>query len=530
VLAGTIDMRPLATTGGRVRRLLPARWLAAIRTQADSRWEATGDVARESRWRIRAAAGLGSAAYTFFLVAEGSGVLHDAPLERAVDLTHDIAGATLCALMFLLTLWGRIRDRHVLTLALVLELLISALISLMNTWAGYLHSGHLPGLTWVVPIMLLFALLVPAPPRELFLVSSACAATMPLGIAALAANGRVLARAPDYWASSLAAIVGLGLAVVAARTLYGARREVAAAQRMGGYELVRLIDQGGMGAVWEARHLMLARPAAVKLILGERLQAAAEAREAVVQRFTREAQITASLRSPYTVQLFDFGVTSDGALYYAMELLQGMNLEHYLGRHGALEPRRAVHWLRQICHSLGEAHASGLTHRDLKPSNLLVCHYGREHDFVKVLDFGLARRSAAADEPKLTRQGAWLGTPGWMAPEQIFAGAVDARTDLYALGCVAYWLLSGERLFETDEQAELLRLHAQGEPVRLAERAHQPIPPALEAVVMACVAKDAGARPRDADEVSARLAASVPGEPWTSADAEAWWNANRDAR
>jgi len=317
---------------------------------------------------------------------------------------------------------------------------------------------------------------------------------------------------------------------VAARTLHGVRAEVASAQRMGGYELVRLIDQGGMGEVWEARHLMLARPSAVKLILPERLQAEGPARAAALERFTREAQITASLRSPHTVQLFDFGVTSEGVLYYAMELLEGVNLEHFVYRHGPLAPRRAVHWLRQICHSLGEAHASGLTHRDLKPANLLVCTYGREHDVVKVLDFGLARRATAAEAPRLTRAGAWLGTPGWMAPEQIFDGAVDARTDLYALGCVAYWLLAGERLFDGEEQGEILRQHAQSDRVRLSERAKQPIPAALEDVVMACVAKDPGARPRDADEVSARLAGSVPGEPWTSADAGAWWSANGDQR
>jgi len=513
-----------------MRRLLPARWLAAIRTRADSRAEPASEVARETRGRIRAAAALGTAGYGFFLIAEWSGVVRDAPLERAINLTHDVAGVAICGAELLVTLARRVNDRLVLTLALVLELLIAALISTTNVWAGYLHTGHLPGLTWVVPIMILFALMVPAPPREVLLVSSACAATMPLGIAALAASGRVVAHTPDYWSSGLAATVGLALAVVAARTLHGARQEVAAAQRMGGYELVRLIDQGGMGEVWEARHLMLARPAAVKLILPERMQAEPQSREAALERFTREARITASLRSPYTVQLFDFGVTSEGVLYYAMELLQGMNLEQFVYRHGALEPRRAVHWLRQMCHSLGEAHASGLTHRDLKPANLLVCTYGREHDLVKVLDFGLARRAAAAEAPRLTRQGAWLGTPGWMAPEQIFDGAVDARTDLYALGCVAYWLLAGERLFDGEEQGELLRQHAQSDRVRLSERAKQPIPAALEDVVMACVAKDPGARPRDADEVSARLAASVPGEPWTSADAGAWWSANGDQR
>jgi serine/threonine-protein kinase len=335
--------------------------------------------------------------------------------------------------------------------------------------------------------------------------------------------GLVTAHAQDYWASGLAATVGLALSVVAARTIYHARREVAAAQRMGGYELLKLLDQGGMGEVWEARHLMLARPAAVKLILAERLLGAADVRAAAIERFTREAQVTASLRSPYTVQLFDFGATADGVLYYAMELLQGMNLEHYVYRHGAVEPKRAVYWLRQVCHSLGEAHANDLTHRDLKPSNLLVCTYGRERDFIKVLDFGLARRAAAEREPRLTRQGAWLGTPGWMAPEQIFDGAVGPATDLYALGCIAYWLLAGERPFESVEQAELLRLHAQAPVVPLRERAKQDIPAELDAVVMACLAKDASARPRDADEVSERLAASVGGPPWTAADAERWW-------
>jgi serine/threonine-protein kinase len=495
-----------------------------MRTRADSRAEPPSEFAAETRPRIRAAAALGTAAYTFFLVAEWIGVVRDSPLERTIDLTHDIAGLAICGAMLLVTLWPRVSDRQVLTLALMFELLIAALISTTGVWATWLHTGHVPGLTWVVPIMILFALMVPAPPRELLLVATASAATMPLGIAALAAWGRVEAHAGEYWGASLAATVGLALAVVAARTVHGVRQEVVAAQRMGGYELVKLIDQGGMGEVWEARHLMLARPAAVKLILAERLNAAAEARDAAVQRFTREAQVTAALRSPYTVQLFDFGATADGVLYYAMELLEGMNLEHFIYQHGPVEPRRAVHWLRQLCHSLAEAHASGLTHRDLKPSNLLVCTYGRERDLLKVLDFGLALRSAPEGAPRLTRQGSWLGTPGWMAPEQIFDGAIDARADLYSLGCVAYWLLSGERLFEAEQQAEVLRLHAQAAPVPLGQRAKQPIPEALEAVVMACVAKDPAARPHDADEVSARLAASVPGEPWSQAEAATWWD------
>jgi len=506
-----------------LRRLLPARWLAAMKTEADTRRDPPSDVLRESRRRIRVAAGLGAAAYALFLLSVWSGVVADAPLERLLDLAHDAVGVTLCAVLFVCTWWSRVSDRQLVGLALVFELLISALISTTNVWASYLHTGHVPALTWVVPVLILFALLIPAPPRQAAIVSTACALTMPAGIAVLAATGRVHASAADLVGSSLAAAVGLGLAVVASRSIHGARREAAAARRMGGYQLVRPLGQGGMGEVWEARHLMLARPAAVKLILAERLQAPAEARDAVVQRFTREAQVTATLRSPHTVQLFDFGVGDDGVLYYAMELLEGTNLEHFVYQHGAVSPRRAVHWLRQVCHSLGEAHANGLTHRDLKPANLLVCHYGREHDFLKVLDFGLARPAAREDDARLTREGAWLGTPGWMAPEQIFAGDVGPRADLYALGCIAYWLLTAARPFETAERSELLRQHAQVLPPSLVERAPQPIPAELDAVVMACLAKDPAARPRDADELNARLAASMPDDTWSGAEAEAWW-------
>ena len=509
-----------------MRRLLPARWLAAMRTEADTHRELASDTLAGSRRRIRLAAGLGAAAYLVFLLALLLGVAPDARLGRTLGLVHDVVALLACGTLFLAASGAQVPDRTLMTLALATECVLAALISTTTVWSTFLQVGRVPGLTWVVPLMILFALVVPAAPRPLAIASLACALTMPLGIALLSATGLVTARPGDYVRSVLAASVGFGLAVVAARVLHGARRAVAAAQRMGGYELVRPLGEGGMGEVWEARHLMLARPAAVKLIRAERLQAHAEARDAAIQRFTREAQITASLRSPYTVQLFDFGATDDGVLYYAMELLEGMNLEDYVQRHGALEPRRAVHWLRQVCHSLGEAHANGLTHRDLKPANLFVCRYGRDHDFLKVLDFGLAKPFAPEPHERLTREGAWTGTPGWMAPEQIFAGATGPAADLYALGCIAYWLLSGARPFETAETGELLRQHAQVMPPTVRERTLQEVPAALDDVVMACLAKDPSARPRDADEVAARFAASVRGPAWSSADAEAWWKAS----
>jgi len=469
-----------------LRRILPGRWLAAMRTAAMTQVEPPSDVVRESRGRIHVAAAIGAAGYLVVLCVALSGVLRATPLERSIDVTHDWIGLAMCTVLLASTLRRGIGDRTVFALALGCELLLAAVISLTIPWAMFLRTGHLAGLTWVVPIMILFPLLVPARPRTVFVVSAACA-------------------------------------LVASRTVYGARQQLAVASRMGSYELIERLGQGGMGEVWRAHHSMLARPAAVKLILPERLQAPAEAREAAITRFTREAQVTAALRSPHTVQLFDFGVSADGVMYYAMELLDGINLDHFIYRYGPIEPRRAVHWLRQACHSLGEAHARDLTHRDIKPANLFVCAYGRERDFLKVLDFGLARPASGPGDARLTREGGWLGTPGYMAPEQVFGRDSGPSADLYALGCVAYWLLSGEKPFEADDAGELMRQHVQVAAAPLGERAKQPIPAPLEAVVMACLAKEPASRPRDADELSERLAGTLDGEPWSAAEAKAWW-------
>jgi len=279
-------------------------------------------------------------------------------------------------------------------------------------------------------VIILFPLLVPAPPATSIVVSILCALTIPAGLWALSSAGLIVVNATDYWGQCVTAAVAVFTAGVASQTIYGASRTAAAARRMGSYELIAPLGHGGMGEVWKAEHLLLARPAAVKLILPERLNAANEQRDEVVKRFTREAQVTASLRSPHTVSLFDFGASADGTFYFAMELLDGMNAEHFIYRFGPLEPRRAVHWLLQACHSLGEAHSRNLVHRDIKPANLFVCRYGRDVDFVKVLDFGLIKPLVPPTDVNLTSPGVRLGTPGYMAPEQVFGLATDPRTDL----------------------------------------------------------------------------------------------------
>jgi len=299
---------------------------------------------------------------------------------------------------------------------------------------------------------------------------------------------------------------------------------VAAAERAGSYTLLERLGAGGMGEVWKASHAMLAREAAVKLILVEQLQRPAQGQADVVQRFTQEAQVMASLRSPHTVELFDFGVAADGRLFYAMELLDGLNLEHYMHRFAAVEPRRAVHWLAQVCHSLGEAHARGVVHRDLKPANLFLCRFGRDVDFVKVLDFGLARPAVEGADTRLTSPGVLLGTPGWMAPEQVFGLPADARTDVYALGCIAWWLLAGRKPFQADSAGELMRLHANAPAPPLAAYCKQPVPARLAALIATCLAKEPDDRPADADRLCTALEDCVDGERWTERDAQAWWS------
>ena len=509
-----------------MKRLLPARLLAALGGDGSARLELPPDVLRESRRRVRFAAVLGTLAYTVFLALELSGLMTVSSLEHTIDLRHDVLAVVLCAALMVATTLPALTDRALLGLALLVEFLLSLLISTHVPWAAFVRTGHVGGITWVVPIIILFALLVPFRTRTTLAASALCALTMPLGLWLLTARDKISITAGDYWISTITAGVALAIATLASRTVYGAGRQLVAARMVGSYELLERIGQGGMGEVWKARHLLLARPAAVKLILADNLRGSQEARESAIERFTREAKVTASLRSPHTVELFDFGTGSDGALYYAMELLEGMNVEHFVYRFGPLEPRRAVYWLRQACHSLGEAHASGLIHRDVKPANIYVCRYGRDADFIKVLDFGLTKPLAPSAEPGLTQPGRLLGTPAYMAPEQVFGLASDPRTDLYALGCVGYWLLAGVKPFEADSAGEMLRQHAQSPPPPLSGRTPRPIPARLEALIMGCLSKNPDDRPRDADELSAQLVRCVDGEPWTVEMARAWWAEN----
>jgi serine/threonine protein kinase len=277
-----------------------------------------------------------------------------------------------------------------------------------------------------------------------------------------------------------------------------------------------------MGEVWKAEHRLFARPAAIKLITAQgMLEPGGRVAE---ERFRREAQVAAGLRSPHTIQLYDFGITRDRRLYYVMELLDGCDLDTLVARYGPQPPARVAHILRQACRSLAEAHASGMVHRDIKPANLHLGRVGLEYDFVKVLDFGLVKRQAGvpSGDVELTAPESISGTPAYMAPEMASGEPVDHRADLYALGCVGYFLLTGKRPFEGDHPMQVILQHIRTEPVSPSARLGRPVPPALERLLMRCLAKSPLERPPDAGALGEELG-PAGADDWTQREAQLWW-------
>jgi len=317
------------------------------------------------------------------------------------------------------------------------------------------------------------------------------------------------------------------MATITSRTLYDLRRSVREANELGQYALEEKLGAGGMGEVWRARHRLLVRSAAVKLIRPEFLAATHTDPELVRRRFEREALATAALRSPHTVQLYDFGEAEDGTLFYVMELLTGIDLESLVSRFGPMPAERAVHILRQVCHSLDEAHQNGLTHRDIKPANIFVSGTGTELDCAKVLDFGLVQlRSVQAGQQggTLTTEATVACTPAYAAPEIARGEAdYDHRVDIYAVGCVAYWLVAGQRVFEANNLMQMLFDHASTPPPRPHTRTGLTIPPDLEQLIMDCLEKDPSRRPADAGVLAERLSACRMPESWTRERAARWW-------
>ncbi|MBL4683205.1 MAG: serine/threonine protein kinase [Nannocystaceae bacterium] len=373
-------------------------------------------------------------------------------------------------------------------------------------------AGTVPGIAVAV---MLFPVLVPGTPRRAAFNGLAATAVDVAAYAALATAG--LVPAADLWqmvATFRADLVATAVAYGIAHVVSSLEERVVEARRMGAYTLNRRLGAGAMGEVWTASHSHLARPAAVKLIRTDRVDDPF-AREGMEKRFEREVQATAALRCPHTIEIYDFGVTADGSLYYVMELLEGSDLQRLVDGEGRQPVARVVHMCRQICASLAEAHEAGLVHRDIKPANIFVCTYGRERDFVKVLDFGLVK-VAAPEQAGLTMVGAITGTPAYMAPEQTVDGrAVDGRADVYALGLLAHFMLTGRLIFGDLAPAAYLAAQRNRTPPRL-EDAGVEVPSALQDLIGECLAKGRDDRPPTMDAVAERLeaiAAELPRWP-----------------
>jgi eukaryotic-like serine/threonine-protein kinase len=436
-----------------------------------------------------------------------------------------------------LYLYLRMREhdpRFIMNLALMYMIACAGCIALMFHLSAPLKTPMdvRPTITWIGPMILMFAALVPGSPWKLFLAGLVAASMDPLGMAISQAVGHY--HYGPFWNALLMhypSYLLLGVAVVISRVVTRLGRQVAKEREMGSYRLGELLGRGGMGEVYRATHRMLARPAAIKLIHPEMLRARdKKSAELAIARFRREAEAAAQLRSPHTVELYDFGETEDGTLYFVMELLVGMDLESLVRREGPLPQERVIHIVRQVCESLQEAHASGLVHRDIKPANVHVGRVGLHHDFAKVLDLGLVKSvlPSASEDSMATAAGLTPGTPAYMAPELALGEAVDGRADLYALGCVTYYLLTGQLVFEAATGLQMIAKHIQEIPVPPSQRTEMPVAPELDRAVLACLAKRPEDRPQTAAELD-RLLADIDVAPWGEEEATRWWSMHQPA-
>lgn len=321
--------------------------------------------------------------------------------------------------------------------------------------------------------------------------------------------------------ATIFAVVAMTFALSTARL----RREIGAARQLGQYRLERLIGEGGMGKVYQARHALLKRPTAVKVL------DSAKADQMAIARFEREVQIASSLSHPNTVEIYDYGRTEDGVFYFAMEFLPGVNLEELIRCEGPICAARALHILRQILGSLSEAHRHGLIHRDMKPANVILCQRGGVSDFVKVVDFGLAREPSSNLAPEITRPGLISGTPLYIAPELLEDPKnLSPRSDIYAVGAVGFYLLAGRELFVTANNLEIFRCALSDARPRPSDVVAENVPAELDELIHRCVAKDPADRPASANELLAIMDTIVADYPWSNAEADRCWQQLRERK
>ena len=485
----------------------------------------------------------------FYLMAFASGLGAVGAMKRpGLDLALDVALAAQAGTFWWLCRRGQPSVRFLRTLEAVGILLFFSASSFVGRYVlvGFTRERGLGtsegllmadaylsvlGLTGSALMIAVRAAIVPSSPRRTLLVSALVgvpALLTPTLLVPSAQGGfalRGLASGAYPWFPAALLIVWTFVVVtctVTSRVIYGLRVQVREARRLGQYVLEEKIGEGGMGEVYRARHGMMRRPSALKLLRPER----AEERDLV--RFEREVQLTARLTHPNTITIFDYGRTDEGVFYYAMELLEGANLQRVVEISGPQAEGRVLRILKMACGALIEAHAIGLIHRDIKPANIMLCTQGLEPDVVKLLDFGLVKELAGNGDANVSVASNVVGTPHYMAPESILTpGEVDARADIYALGAVAYFLLAGREVFDGTSIVQVCSQHLYQEVAPLSELGAT-VSKELEQIVLDCLAKKPEARPPSAAELRRRLEA-CPCEPWDADQAQLWWSQHAEA-
>jgi hypothetical protein len=507
--------------GGLLRRASESRRFPG-RPQAPLR--VADDVAEQASRRIGTLAILSAVTVVAMgLLQPQLTAIRNEPLFRSAGLCLLLASVGLAALERL----KLVRPQMLLDAGMLFEVAGAFMIGVMENALAWPLERPVFSASAITIWIAVCALVIPNQPWK------SCAAAMLSASMAPAAywlSAHLLAYPPLAW-NQLASIT-LGPVFIAGWTLllstriYRMETELSRARELGSYRLEKLLGRGGMGEVWRASHRLLRRDAAVKVIRTQSLLSlGGSGVRKIQQRFEEEVQAIASLRSPHTVSLYDFGVSDEGCLYYVMELLDGLDVDQLVRRNGPQPGGRVIPLIRQVCDSLEEAHDMGMVHRDIKPSNLFVCRLGKQVDFVKVLDFGLVKAAAVSlGDKTITMEGVTQGTPLFMAPEQALGDpGVDARADIYSLGCVAYFLLTGRFVFEEPTPMATALAHIQNLPVPPSRSSELTIPASLEKVVMACLEKKREERPQSAAELACLLDACTDVTPWTRADALRWW-------
>jgi serine/threonine-protein kinase len=462
------------------------------------------------------------------------GILSVMPLLQGPDAVRRPGGIDLALLLMLglsIGMWflaksKRLAGRKMLDVALAYEVALAFTSGVVLPLMVGRPVLPFAGVSHTCIIILLFPVIVPNTPLRTLAVSLLAAAMDPIGALIVGSQAGAVPGSGALVAAYHWNFLCAGLALIPSTIITRLGVDVRKARELGVYRLTERLGEGGMGEVWKARHHLLARDAAIKVIHPERLLAGGEETKALLARFEREAQATAALESPNTVELYDFGVTEEGTFFYVMEFLDGLDLDSLVRRHGPIPSERVVRILIQACHSLADAHARGLIHRDVKPANVFLCRKGLDTDFVKLLDFGLVKsRGATTDDANRTMENAVLGTPAYMPPELIRSGRkVDGRADLYSLGCVAYWLLTGRLVFDATSPVDVMIQHVNNDPVPPSERSELDVDRDLERIVLQCLRKNPDDRPPSAVELMARLESLPIAQRWTPDRSRDWWD------